>query len=192
MPTLKHTLLALAAMAVFASTASAQAISKSEYSTKKENIESEYKAARDACKPLAGQAKRACVTTAKGNEKTARAELEGAYKPGVETRYKRSIAKAEADYDNAREACNQKNGNARDVCIKEAKAAQTAAKADAKVQRTTTQANATANESKTDAKSSAAEDKNTAMYKVALEKCDGFSGAAKTTCQDEAKKAYAK
>jgi hypothetical protein len=192
MTNLKHTLIALAALATFTVSASAQGMSKAEHATQKAKIETEFKAAKDACKPLAGQANSACLTKAKGVEKTAKAELEMQFKPNEKTRYNDSIAKAEVAYDNAREACNEKTDNAKDVCVKEAKAAETAAKADAKVQRTATKANAKATESKSSAKESAADDKNTAQYKVAMEKCDGFSGDAKTTCQDQAKKTYVK
>jgi hypothetical protein len=42
------------------------------------------------------------------------------------------MAKAEADYDVAKEKCDDQSGNAKDVCKKDAKAAFTSAKADAK------------------------------------------------------------
>ena len=60
-------------------------------------------------------------------------------------------------------------------------AAQTRAKADAK-----------AMEKTADARKDAADDKRDADYKVAMEKCDGFAGDAKSTCQKNAKAAYGK
>jgi hypothetical protein len=43
-----------------------------------------------------------------------------------------------------------------------------------------------------EARSNAREDKLTAEYRVALEKCDAFAGAAKDQCVDAAKTAYGK
>jgi hypothetical protein len=64
--------------------------------------------------------------------------------------------------------------------MKEAKAAGQA-KADAK-----------ANEKVAEARQDARDDKVDADYKVALEKCDAFSGAAKDSCVANAKAKYQK
>lgn len=93
------------------------------------------------------------------------------YKPTVKTHYDARIAKAEADYDVARERCDDLAGNKKDVCVKEAKAASGKA---------------------SEARKDAAEDKSDARYQVEKEKCDQFSGAAKDQCQDQAKARFAK
>ena len=192
MKTFSRNLLASALLSSFVLGVSAQAMTKPEYKAQEERIESDGKASKDACNKLAGQLKSVCVVDAKGTTKVAKADLEASYKPNVSTRYKAHEAKADAAYDLAREHCNEKTSNDKDVCVKEAKAVQTAALADAKVQQKTTEANSKATEKKVDANANAVGDKNTANYKVAYEKCDSFSGAPKTTCQDQAKKTYGK
>ena len=192
MKTLNRTLLTLAVLATFTAGAISETMSKSEFQNQKMKIEANFKAEKEACKPLAGAAHSTCLVKAKGVEKTAKAELEVSYKPGAKSNYTASMAKAEVAYDIALEACDEKTANAKDVCVKEAKAAQIAAKADAKVQLKSVEANATAAEIKSDARSVASEDKNNALYVVAKEKCDKFSSDAKTTCLDQAKKTYAK
>ena len=192
MKSFPYNILAVALLSSLALGASAQAMTKPEYKAQEEKIESNGKMSKDACDKLAGQPKSACVVEAKGATKVAKADLEASYKPSVSTRYKVNVAKAEAAYDLAREHCNEKTKNDKDVCVKEAKAAKTAALADAKVQQKTTEANIKATETKVDAKMDAMDDKNTANYKVAYEKCDSFAGAAKTNCQDQAKKTYGK
>ena len=192
MKSFSRNLSAIALLSSFALGASAQAMTKPEYKAQEEKIESNGKAAKDACDKLAGQLKSVCVVDAKGATKVAKADLEAMYKPSVSTRYKAHVAKADAAYDLAREHCNEKTANEKDVCVKEAKATQTAALADAKVQQKTTEANIKATEKKIDANVTAMDDKNTANYKVAYEKCDSFAGAPKTTCQEQAKKTYGK
>ena len=46
--------------------------------------------------------------------------------------YDAAVARADAEYKSASEACNAKQGNDKDVCIQEAKAARAKADADAK------------------------------------------------------------
>ena len=106
---------------------------------------------------------------------------EADYKSTSKARADAAETIADADYDVAKQKCDARNGNDKDVCVKEAKAAQTRAKADAKAQEKTTVA-----------RKDAADDKRDADYKVAMEKCDGFAGDAKASCQKNAKAAYGK
>lgn len=192
MKTLQHTVLALAALACGLGQASAQTMGASDYRMHKERIEGDYRLAKDKCDALAGAPKHGCRTQAEGEHDMARAKLDMDLHPSAATRYKASLAVADAAYDNARAACNAKNANAKDVCIKEAKAARVAAKADAKVQRTATNAQSSADAQNKDARAAAADDKSTAAYKVAVEKCDNLSGETKTRCVDQAKATYGK
>jgi hypothetical protein len=88
----------------------------------------------------------------------------------------------------AKEKCDDLAGNTKDVCIKEAKAARESAKADAKADRKVSDARSNANEARRDAQ----EDKRDAQYKVAVEKCDSFSGDAKDRCVRDAKTRFGK
>jgi hypothetical protein len=82
--------------------------------------------------------------------------------------------------------------NAKDVCVKEADTALVKAKASAKVDRVAADARDDSAMKQADARQQAAEDKRNADYKVAVEKCDALSGAAKNTCVSEAKLRYGK
>jgi hypothetical protein len=96
-----------------------------------------------------------------------------------ENEYKAAMAKADADYKAAKDACSSRKGNDKDVCMKDAKAAHVHATADAKAHR---KANA--------AMADARDDKLTADYKAAKERCDAMSGDAKDNCIRQAKVKY--
>ena len=127
-----------------------------------------------------GSRKNLCVAEAKAAEKRAKARAEADYENTPKAREKAVIADAEATYMVAKEQCATKTGNDKDVCVKAAKAAETKAKADAKAARQTTVAKADAKDTKRDAD-----------YKVAREKCDPLTGAAKDKCVADAKAKYA-
>lgn len=187
----------------FSTSPMAAGISKGEYKAGNDKITAEYKLAKAACAPLAGNPKDICVAEAKGKEKVAKAELEDSYKLTRETLYKARVAKGEADYAVANEKCDDLAGNLKDVCVKEAKAVEAAAKADAKVQMKTSAARATANEKTSEARSEANTKtadaqkdadatKVDAQYKVAKEKCDFLAGNAKNVCMNDAKARFGK
>lgn len=156
-------------------------LSKDEYKAGKTRISAEYKAEKAACDASSGNAKDVCVEQAKGKEKVALAELEYAHtgKPGDQNKV--LTTKAKADYEVAKEKCDDKSGNDKDVCIKEAKAVETKALADAKLGKQIGEA-----------RKDAVEDKRDAEYKVAVEKCDAMSGDAKSSCISGAKAKFGK
>jgi hypothetical protein len=119
--------------AVFAgSTVMAASMSHAEYAAKKDQISAEYKADKAACDKLDGNNKDVCVEKAKGKEKVAKAELEFNYTGKQADSAKIAVAKADANYDVAKEMCDDKKGNDKDLCVKDAKAAHAKAIADAK------------------------------------------------------------
>lgn len=63
------------------------------------------------------------MAEAKGRNKVALAELDERNEPSAKSRQKLKLAKAEAEYDVAKEKCDERAGDARDACVKEAKAA---------------------------------------------------------------------
>jgi hypothetical protein len=154
------------------------------------SAETQYKADKDACKSLSGNAKDVCMEEAKGKEKIAKAEAKSAYEGTPKARENARLAHAEATYDVAKEKCDDLAGNRKDVCVKEAKAQYTKAKADAKVDRVASDASQDAMKKTADARKDAAEDKRDAEYKVAIEKCDSLAGAAKDSCVHSAKAKY--
>lgn len=157
------------------------AMTSSEYGAATNHAEAQYSSARALCEGLSGNQKDVCVAEAKAAEKKAKADAEAQYKNTDQARADARIAAAEADYDVAKAKCDARTGNDKDVCIKEAKAAEVKAKADAK-----------ATEKVAAARQEAQEDKLDADYKVALEKCDAFSGPAKSSCVASAKAKYQK
>ena len=124
-------------------------MSRDTYKAENDRIETQYKADAERCKGLAGNAKDICSKEVKGREKVAKAELDAASKNTDKARYDARIARADADYDVAKEKCDDLAGNPKDVCLKEAKAAHTRATADAKVARVSHEQSAKAN-AKTD------------------------------------------
>lgn len=184
--------LAIVAALFTGSTVLAASMSHAEYAAKKDQISAEYKADKAACDKLDGNNKDVCVEKAKGKEKVAKAELEANYKNTAKARSDARIAQADADYEVAKEKCDDMSGNQKDVCVKQAKAAHTKAKADAKVARVDRDATRTAENKRADARQNAREDTRNAQYKVAAEKCDAMTGAAKDQCVKDAKTHYGK
>lgn len=180
------------AFAGAAQAADSHGMSRDQYKADKDRIESQYKADRDQCKSMKGNAEDVCKAEAKGKEKVAKAELEANYKNTEKARYDARVAHADADYDVAKEKCDDMSGNQKDVCVKQAKAAHTKAKADAKVARVDRDATRTAENKRANVRQDAREDTRDARYKVAAEKCDAMSGAAKDQCVKDAKMHYGK
>jgi hypothetical protein len=172
--------------------APAAPISKDAYDRAVKDAEAQGKVDKDACSSKSGNAKDICLAEANGKEKVAKANAEAAYKATPKAREDARVARAEATHAVAKEKCDDLSGNGKDVCVKEADAALVKAKADAKVDRVAadTQQDSTAKQA--DARKQAAEDKRDADYKVAIEKCDAFTGPAKNTCVSNAKVQYGK
>ena len=118
-------------------------------------ITAQYKTDREVCNSMSGNTKDICVAEAKGREKVAKAELEAQKKNTDKARQEVLITKAEAEYDIAKERCDDRSGNDKDVCRKDAKAALQTSKADAK-------RNTTANKSSSNSDSSTMSSSGTA------------------------------
>jgi hypothetical protein len=158
-------------------------LSKAEMKTEKNRIAAEYKSAKAKCDGLKGNAKDVCMAEAKGTNKIAKAELEARDKGTPKAQADVRTARAEADYNVAKEKCDDLNGNAKDVCKKDAKAAFTAAKEAAKVEKTAGRSNEKVAEARQDAR----EETRDANYAAAKERCDSLSGDAKDRCVADAK-----
>jgi hypothetical protein len=170
----------------------AQAMSKDARDMAIKNAESQYKMDKATCDALSGNAKDICVEEAKGKEKVAKADAEAAFENTPKARENAREARADANYEVAKEKCDDLAGNAKDVCMKEAKATLTKAKADAKVDRVAADTRKDSADKTAEAKREAATDKRDADYKVAIEKCDAFAGAVKDTCVRDAKVRFGK
>ena len=167
-------------------------ISKDAYDRAVSSAEAQYKVDKDACASRSGNAKDICLAEATGKEKVAKADAEAAYKNTPKAHEDARIARAEASYNVAKEKCDELSGNAKDVCVKEANARMVRSKADAKVDATVADAREDSAAKQAEARRKAEQDKRDADYKVAIEKCDNLSGAAKNTCVEDAKLRYGK
>jgi hypothetical protein len=167
-------------------------MSKDAYDTALKNAETQYKADKDACSSRTGNAKDICLAEASGREKVAKADADAAYKNTSKARDDSRVARAEATHNVAKQKCDELSGNPKDVCVKEANAALVKAKADAKVDQVAAETREDSAMKQADARRQAAEDKRDADYKVAVEKCDALTGAAKSTCISDAKFRYGK
>ena len=107
-------------------------MSGAEYSAAKKQIKADYKVAKAACDKLDGNAEDICEAEAKGKEKIAEAELQHRRSATSANARKLALAKADADYEVAKERCDDSSGDAKDACMKEAEAAEARAKAEAK------------------------------------------------------------
>jgi uncharacterized protein YicC (UPF0701 family) len=138
-----------------------------------------YKAARARCDTITGNPKDLCVAEAKAERVRLEQEAEASYRNTVQAYTRARLRIASANYDRDKTRCAALTGNAKDVCVEQAKATLVAAQANAKLDRKTIEA-----------RNEAREDKLTAEYRVALEKCDAYAGAAKDQCVGAAKNAY--
>ena len=120
----KLTLVA-AAIAALALGTNAQAVD-----TKR--INQEHKAELEKCKDLKGNAKDVCKKEADGHKKIAKAEAELKEQDTPKNRQKLAEAKADAQYDVAKEKCDDQKGDAKSACKKTAKAEHEGAIAQAK------------------------------------------------------------
>ena len=151
------------------------------YEQARELAAANYKNARAQCDAVTGNPKDVCVAEAKAarvlTEEEARAKYENTLK--AYTRARLRIADANYSRDKAR--CAGLAGNEKDVCQAQAKAALVAAQADAKADQKTIEA-----------RNEARDDKLAAAWKVAMERCDAFAGAARDQCVSNAKVQFGK
>lgn len=173
--------LALAAALCLTQAGAATPEAKAAFSQAKDRAALDYKAARAKCDAIAGNPKDVCIAEAKTARIHAEEEASAAYKNTLKAYTQSRMKIASAYYDLDKVKCAALTGNDKDVCVTRAKATLIAAQADAKADKKTIEA-----------RNDARDDKRTAQYKVALEQCDAFAGAAKTDCVSAAKSQYGK
>ena len=163
------------------SAAAADKGDKTAYEQTKAGAKAAYDGDKKACDSLSGNAKDICVAEAKAKRTRVEENAEVSYHNTPKAREHAAHEIAEADYEVAKERCDDKAGNEKDICVKEAKAAMTKVQADAK-----------AAQKGSEAKMDASKDKVDADYKVAIEKCDALAGDSKSACVASAKARYGK
>ena len=118
-----------------AAAADPPAMTKEAFKAAEERIEATARSERKACATRKGRMAELCTKEAKAREKVALAELEAEYEPGLDSWQEARYVKAEAEYDVAREKCDDLKGAGRDRCIQAAKSTREAAIRLAKVEK---------------------------------------------------------
>jgi hypothetical protein len=152
---------------------------KATYVQARDSAAQAYKSARAQCNAITGNPKDLCVAEAKAARVRAEEEAEASYKNTLKAYTQARMRIASANYERDKTRCAALTGNDKDVCMQQAKAVLITAQADAR-----------ADKKMIEARADARNDKLTAAYKVALEKCDAFAGAAKDQCVSAAKSGY--
>jgi hypothetical protein len=140
-----------------------------------------YKNARAQCDAITGNPKDVCVAEAKAARVHADEEARARYEDTLKAYTRARMRIASANYDRDKARCAGLTGNDRDVCQEQAKAVLVAAQADAKADQKTIEA-----------RNEARDDKLGAAYRVAMERCEAFAGAAKDQCVSGAKTQFNK
>lgn len=180
----------LAACALWTVAAGVDAVmEREEYAAHKDRIQAEYKAALARCKPMDSQGRDLCEVQASGVRRIARAQLDTEYKPGPRNTEKLMMARADAAYSLAKEACDGVPADARDICRKDAKAAFAAARADAKAAKAAAERDARSREAARE-RQDAREKPDDALYAAGKERCDALSGQARDLCLADLKRRF--
>lgn len=134
-------ILCISLAALFSSSvAFAQTVDNNAYKAAKDRAESDYKAAKDRCKELKGNAEDVCKEEAKVAQ--ARAELDATTQHQNTARdIEKSRRKlADAEYELAKERCDDMSGSAKSACKNDAKSAHKTALASVNTPATSTTA----------------------------------------------------
>jgi hypothetical protein len=97
------------------------AMSKDGYKMAQHRVEAQAEVQRKACVRFQGNAKDVCEAKAKGWEKVAKAQLATQFKPGPEAEKMAKFARADADYEVAKQRCEALKDRAHDNCVDKAK-----------------------------------------------------------------------
>ena len=151
------------------------------YQQARELAAANYKNARAQCDAVTGNPKDVCVAEAKAVRVRSEEEARAKYEDTLDAYTRARMRIASSNYELAKTRCAALTGNEKDVCKEQAKAALISAQADAKADQKTIEA-----------RNQARDDKAAAAYRVAMEKCDAFAGAAKDQCVSAAKAEFGK
>jgi hypothetical protein len=138
-----------------------------------------YKNARARCNAITGNPKDVCVAEAKAERVQAEEAARARYEDTLKAYTRARVRIASANYERDQTRCAGLTGNEKDVCKAKAKATLVAAEADAR-----------ADQKSIEARNEARDDKLGAAYRVEMEKCDAFAGAAKDQCVSAARTAF--
>ncbi|MCG2591698.1 hypothetical protein LZ009_02785 [Ramlibacter sp. XY19] len=110
-------------------------MSKDAYKAMKDRIEAKQDTELQACDKSQGNAKDICRAAAKGRARVALADLKAEYQPSPEADRGKMMALADAEYDVAKQKCDDAKGPAKDACKAKADHVHEAAVRRAKIER---------------------------------------------------------
>jgi hypothetical protein len=113
-------------------TAATTPLSHDQYNVGKEKVDADYKVAMAQCKTMKDNAKDICEKDAKGKQNVAKAELEQQYQPSDSHARAVEEERVKANYEVAKERCDDQKGDAKSACEKQASADEAKGKADIK------------------------------------------------------------
>jgi hypothetical protein len=105
------------------------------YAVELDRIEADYRVARERCENAAGHSPNVCVAEARAQRRIAQTELAARTSATPKSRYDARVARAEAEFEVAKERCGERPGPQREACINDARAAEARAKDEARLAR---------------------------------------------------------
>lgn len=163
-------------------------MSKDAYKAMKDRIEATQDAELKVCDKSDGNAKDICRAAAKGRARVALADLKAEYQPSPEADRGKMMALAEAEYDVAKQKCDDAKGPAKDACKAKADHVHEAAVRRAKIERVeaTRRQQAAARNAHGPAQAPASADEKFAAEKA---RC-GLLGEERDSCMADLKKRF--
>jgi hypothetical protein len=105
------------------------------YAVELDRIEGDYRTARERCESAAGHSRNVCVAEARAERRIAQSALAARLSGTPKSQYDARVARAEAEFDVAKERCGDRAGHQRELCIHEARSAEARAKDEARLAR---------------------------------------------------------
>ena len=100
-----------------------------------ERIDAEFDAARERCNNLAVQTRNVCLAEARAERRIRKVELAAHSQGTTKARYDARVARAEAEFEVAKERCGVHAGAERETCVADARTREARAKDEARAAR---------------------------------------------------------
>lgn len=181
---IKLSLLAVALSFSCGALADDASMSREQHQSALDRIKADYEQAKERCETLKGNQQDICEAEAEGREKVARAELEAQRKNTDRARRDAAMAKIEAEYEVAKERCDDASGNQKDACLKSARTEYQSGRAE--LQRDTAAAGASGamgnRGAAAESRTGLSEEQREERRELAEERCDQLTGDEKGRC----------
>lgn len=99
-----------------------QRMARKQYQYLGKGIDIIYKEIKAGCESFVGDARNVCFAEAESTNNVVRAALDAHYKTPFKIQYATQILKADTDFSQAMEHCEELSGDAKDYCVRDARA----------------------------------------------------------------------